>query len=116
MAQAAISLAGIPCQGRHGASPGEQLEVQDFTVDLEVLLDYEGDSLDQTLDYRQLTQLAQDVVAGTSFQLLERLAEEVARRVFELPRVVEATALIHKPRAAERMGLEDVAAEVSFEE
>ena len=115
MAQATIALMGIPCQGRHGASPGEQLEVQEFTVDLEILLDYDADALEDTLDYRQLASFAQAAVAETSFQLLETLAEEVGRRVFELPRVIEVTALVHKPRAAERMGVEDVAAEVTFE-
>ena len=116
MAEATITLAGIPCQGRHGASPGEQDVEQDFSVDMEVVLEYESDSLDDTLDYRQITQLVKDVVSSTRFHLMESMAEEVARRVFELPRVVEATALVHKPGAAERMGIEDVAAEVSFEE
>ena len=115
MAQATIALTGIPCQGRHGASPGEQLEVQAYTVDLELLVDFEGDSLEDTLDYRQVAGYAQTVVAETSFRLLESLAEEVGRRIFELPRVLQVTALVHKLHAAERMGIEDVAAEVSFE-
>ena len=105
-----IELTGIPTEGRHGANPGERVLPQAFVVDLDVLLEYSDDSLETTLDYRMLTQLVKDTVATTSFVLLESLAEAVASAMFEYPTVLEATATVHKPGAAQSIGVEDVAA------
>jgi 7,8-dihydroneopterin aldolase/epimerase/oxygenase len=112
---ARVILAGIQAEGRHGASPGEQLEVQPFVIDLDAVLAVNGDTLDDTMDYRAMADVARNTVAGSSFQLLESLAEAVARSVFELNAVVEVTATVHKHRAAASLGVEDVSAEVSFQ-
>src|SRR5438034_1240479 len=99
-----ILLTGIHALGRHGANPGEQLERQEFVVDLEVVVDVgQRDSLEDTVDYRSLADLARTTVEQTSFHLLESLAEAVARAVYDLEPVgaVRAvTATVHKPRAA----------------
>src|SRR5437763_2168206 len=102
---------GISCQGRHGANPGEQLEFQDFVVDLEVLVEVGGDTLDRTLDYRVIADAVRDTVAGPSRVLLESLADAVARAVFEFEPVREVLAVVHKPGAAESMGVDDVSAD-----
>jgi dihydroneopterin aldolase len=99
--------------GRHGANPGERDEAQEFVVDLAVTVDVAGDGLDRTVDYRALADLVRDTVAETSFVLLESLAEAVAEAVSQLPPVAEVTATVHKPGAAEHMGLDDVAAEAT---
>jgi 7,8-dihydroneopterin aldolase/epimerase/oxygenase len=113
MAEARIELTGIVAQGRHGANPGERLQPQEFLIDLDVLVDVGGDDLDRTLDYRAMVQTATATVSSTSFVLLETLAEAVARAVFELNAVLEATATVHKPSAAEAMGLDDVAVQAT---
>jgi dihydroneopterin aldolase len=114
MTTARVAVAGIVCQGRHGANPGERLEAQEFVVDLDVLVDVDRDSLDETLDYRVMADAARDAVAGTSFELLEKLAEAVAKAVYQFSQVVEVTAVVHKPGAAEHMGVDDVSAEVAI--
>jgi dihydroneopterin aldolase len=109
-----ISLAGISASGRHGANPGERLEAQEFVVDLDVLVQLSGDSLEDTIDYRALADLARATIAGTSHQLLESVAEAVARAVYDLSGVLEVTAVVHKPRAAASLGIEDVSAEATL--
>ena len=104
-------LSGIRAAGRHGANPGEQLEAQEFVIDLVVTLDVEGDTLDDTVDYRGLAEAARGAVEANSFQLLETLAAEVARSVYGLERVSAVTATVHKPAAAHSMRVDDVAAE-----
>jgi dihydroneopterin aldolase len=110
-----VILAGIAALGRHGASSGERDEPQEFLVDLDVTLEVGEDRIDDTIDYRILAETVRGTVARTSFALVETLAEEVARTVYAFPRVLTVTATVHKPRAAERMNLQDVAAEATFE-
>jgi dihydroneopterin aldolase len=115
MASTRILLAGIGAEGRHGANPGERLEPQPFVIDLDVLVEVERDDLDATIDYRAIADLARSTVASTSFDLLESVAGAVARALFDLAAVLEVTATVHKPRAAESLGVDDVAAEVTLE-
>lgn len=105
-----LVVSGIRASGRHGASPGEPDEPQPFVVDLDVFVDVEGDSIDGTADYRDLVSAAREAVEGESFVLLETLAGAVARAVLGVDRVRRVSALVHKPAAAERLGVGDVAA------
>jgi dihydroneopterin aldolase len=105
-----VRLRGIRTRGRHGASPGEVGQGQDFEVDLEVTVDVEADRLAGTADYRELARAAREVVEGRSFVLLETLAERIAGTIAALDRVVEVRATVHKPRAARSVDAQDVAA------
>ena len=79
MATARIMLSGIRASGRHGANPGEQLEAQEFVVDLDLSVELHGDDIDSTTDYRAIADEARRAIENGSYQLLETLAEEVAR-------------------------------------
>jgi dihydroneopterin aldolase len=54
-------------------------------------------------------------VEGSSFVLLESLAEAVASDLFDLDPVLRATALVHKPNAARSLDVGDVYAEFTAE-
>ena len=95
-----LFLTGITAQGHHGANPGEKDRAQDFVVDLDVEVEVTGDDIDATSDYRTLIRTAREAVGATSFDLLENVADAVARAVVERPGVVSATAVVHKPAAA----------------
>jgi dihydroneopterin aldolase len=110
-----LFLTGITASGRHGANPGEKDQPQDFMVDLDVEVDISSDDIAATADYRKLVQAARDVVAGESLDLLESLAGEVARAVADLPRVVRATAIVHKPAAARSSEIQGIAAAATVE-
>jgi dihydroneopterin aldolase len=51
------------------------------------------------------------VVAEQSHVLLETLADSVARAVFEFQNVVQVVATVHKPGAAQSLGVDDIWAE-----
>jgi 7,8-dihydroneopterin aldolase/epimerase/oxygenase len=95
-----LFLTGISAEGHHGANPGEKDHAQGFVVDLDVEVDVTGDELGATSDYRDLIRTARETVAATSFDLLETIADAVARAVSERPGVLSATAVVHKPAAA----------------
>ena len=105
-----LFLTGIEASGRHGAKPGEKDEPQGFVVDLDVEVAVGEDSLAATADYRALIGTARDVVASTSFDLLESIAAAVARAVAMHDGVIRATAIVHKPAAALSNEVQGVAA------
>ena len=109
MTRSLITILGVEAAGRHGANEGERLEPQPFVVDLEVVVTVDDDELEATVDYRALADAAREAVSRESFALLETLAKAVASAVFQFESVEEVTATVHKPRAAESMGVIDVA-------
>jgi dihydroneopterin aldolase len=107
-----ISLTGIRASGRHGANPGERDAPQEFVVDLDVVVEQDDrDDLDDTLDYRVIVQTVRECIQGSSFVLVETLADAVAREVYGLPRVVRVNATVHKPGAARSLDVDDVSVE-----
>lgn len=114
MSASRVVVSGIRATGRHGANPGERLEPQEFTIDLDVDIDVGKDSLDATVDYRVLADAARTAVEESSFELLESLAEAVARAAYQFAGVSRVTATVHKPGAARSMGADDVSAEATI--
>lgn len=115
MTTSRLFLTGIAASGRHGASPGEKDRLQDFVVDLDVEVEVSSDDIEATADYRRLVQTARDIVAGESLDLLESLAGAVAQAVSGLPRVLRATAIVHKPAAARSSEIQGIAAAATVE-
>jgi dihydroneopterin aldolase len=109
-----IRLTGIRAAGHHGANPGERDQPQEFEVDLEVLVDARGDRIDDTTDYRVLRETVQRTVAEQSHQLVETIARSVVDAVRVDPRVLSATAVVHKPAATRSLGVADVAVEATW--
>jgi dihydroneopterin aldolase len=105
-----LFLSGIRASGRHGANPGEKDEPQEFIVDLDVEVDVAGDDIVATADYRRLAAIARTTVERESFDLLESLADAVARAVGTASHVRGARAVVHKPAAAASIGIDGVAA------
>ncbi len=97
-----IALRGIRAFGRHGANPHEKDVPQAFDVD--VFLDVDlavarrSDVLAETLDYAKLHAAIVEIVATTSYDLLERIGQDVLDRIFDDPRVTRAEVSIGKPR------------------
>lgn len=104
-----LFLSGIRAEGRHGARAGEKDEPQPFVVDLDLEMEVGGDSIDATADYRAITETVRELIEEGSFDLIESMAEAIARRVVSMPHVRAATAVVHKPNAAGRLGIDGVA-------
>ena len=110
-----ISIEGVRATGRHGANPGEQLEAQEFVADVDVWVEVTKDSLEGTLDYRVIVDRVRETISGTSFVLLEALAEAIASDLMHLSQTLRVAVTLHKPGAAESLGVDDVSAEVTLE-
>jgi dihydroneopterin aldolase len=97
-----IRLEGMIFYGMHGVDPAEKALGQRFVVDLEVERDLRrpgrSDDVNDTLNYAQLYRIARSVLEGPSKNLIEALAEEIARRVAESGAEVEAIRVrVRKP-------------------
>jgi dihydroneopterin aldolase len=81
-----IELIGIVVFGRHGYLEEERRLGQRFLVDLWVDVDETAsgsDRIEDTLDYRGLSEHVRDVFSGPSILLLEAMAGTVADGIME---------------------------------
>ena len=97
-----VVLAGLEFLARHGVNDWEKVEPQRFEVDLELALDMRptaiGDDLAKTVDYRGVYDTTRRVVEDNTFDLIETLAEAIAREVLGAnPGVEEVTVRVRKP-------------------
>ncbi|MEO8424999.1 MAG: dihydroneopterin aldolase [Actinomycetota bacterium] len=110
MTTARLFLSGIRATGRHGARPGEKDEPQDFVVDLDIEVNVSEDDIGGTADYRGITETVRAIVEQRSFDLIESMAAAIAGDLLKIERIASVTAVVHKPNAAERLGIDGVAA------
>lgn len=110
MTVARLFLSGIRADGRHGARPGEKDDPQPFVVDLDLDVEVGQDEIGGTADYRTIVETVRSVVVESSFDLIESMAEAIAEAVSAIPRVGRVSAVVHKPNAARRLGIDGVAA------
>jgi dihydroneopterin aldolase len=80
-----ISLEGMVFYGMHGVDPAEKSLGQRFVVDVTLERDLrrpgQTDDLHDTVNYAHVYRVAKQVLEGPSKNLIEALAEEVARRI-----------------------------------
>jgi 7,8-dihydroneopterin aldolase/epimerase/oxygenase len=80
-----IVLVGMAFEARHGVNDWEKTQAQRFEVDVELVLGTRragtSDELAQTVDYREVYEAVRRVVEGPSVDLIETLAESIARDV-----------------------------------
>ena len=103
MARDVIELRGLRLAGVVGVLPHEQTQPQPLEVDLDLHLDLApagvSDALEDTADYGAMCDVAERVVTGGSFALLEGLAEHLAAALLEADvRVEEVTVSVRKLR------------------
>lgn len=106
-----VRIRGVRIQGKHGVPEAERERPQPFVVDLEVVVEAMEDELEATADYDQIVRIVRGLVATESFHLIETLARRIAEVVAGQPGVLSCRATVHKPRAADALGIGDVSAE-----
>ena len=78
-----IVLAGMAFEARHGVNDWEKTQAQRFEVDVELVLATRragtSDELAQTIDYREVYAVVRRVMDGPPVDLIETLAESIAR-------------------------------------
>src|ERR671937_221590 len=93
-------MEGMAFFGRHGVFPAERELGARFTVDVELMGDLEqaarSDRLDATIDYAKAYDLVKEVVEGEPCHLLEAVAQRIADRLLQLPKVERAIVRVHK--------------------
>jgi len=86
-----------------GTFPEERREKQDIIINLEILTDLraagKSDELTDTVDYKTMKQNIIAMVEASKFQLIERLAEEIANIVLQDKKVIGTRVIIDKPGA-----------------
>jgi 7,8-dihydroneopterin aldolase/epimerase/oxygenase len=96
-----ITIGGLRAMGRHGVGVQERRRPQPFEIELTIDLDLSAaarsDDLADTVNYAALARRVREIVAATSFALLEALASAVLDAVFEDARVRSAQVTIAKP-------------------
>jgi dihydroneopterin aldolase len=97
-----VVLSGMAFQARHGVHDWEKVEAQRFEVDVELSLDTRpagvDDDLAKTVDYGAVYDLVRDVVESRTFNLIEALAETIAREVLRAnDGVQEVIVRVRKP-------------------
>ncbi len=108
-----VALRGIVGFGHHGVFPTERTNGQHFVVDVTLLLDLElagsTDDLTETVDYGVLAQAVVADIEGDPLNLIEALADRIARTCLKPSRVGAVEVVVHKPEAPMPVEVADVA-------
>jgi 7,8-dihydroneopterin aldolase/epimerase/oxygenase len=98
-----LSIAGIECFAHHGVLDHERRDGQVFVIDLTLGLDTRpaagSDDLRDTVDYGSLVADVKTVVESDPVDLIETLAQGVARVCLSDGRVEWVRVTVHKPNA-----------------
>lgn len=108
-----IRLTGLTATGHHGVFDFEKREGQTFRVDVELTLDFRAagrsDDLADTVSYVEIAELVQAGITGAPFDLIEALAEHLARAILRSDERIAATEVtVHKPQAPLPQSFQDV--------
>lgn len=108
-----ILLHGLRVRAHHGVHPEERADGQDFVVDVELVVPLAvaaaADDVVATVHYGQLARGVVDAVGRDPVNLIETVADRVARLALEDPRVERVRVTVHKPQAPIGVPFDDVA-------
>jgi hypothetical protein len=98
-----ITLTGVSGFGFHGVFDSEKRDGQIFLVDIEATTDFttaiNSDDVSDTVNYAVLAEIAHAAITGEPFNLIEKLADQIARDCFAVPGVKKIKVTVHKPQA-----------------
>jgi dihydroneopterin aldolase len=95
-----IVLHGIRFHGYHGLSKMEREVGGRYSVDVEMTCDYSralaSDRIGDTIDYRKVHHLIQEIGRGESYRLIEALAGRIVTSILQQFPVEEVLLRLHK--------------------
>ncbi len=114
-----IILKGVHGFGYHGLFEHERINGQDFFIDVEMDVDLsaasKSDSIDDTVNYAEITNLVVSEITTNPVNLIEKLAGRIAERILkEHIRIDSVTVTVHKPQAPVEASLKDLAVQISM--
>jgi dihydroneopterin aldolase len=94
-----VELVGLEVFGYHGVREEERRDGQPFLFDVRLELRHEpaADTIDETVDYREVAAAVREVSDANRFRLLETLAGAVAEQLVERFAVARASVRVRKP-------------------
>lgn len=97
-----LIMTGLKVMGRHGCSEEERSKPQPFVVDVELYLDLseasKSDDLGDTIDYAAVIDDIKKIVGGTSRNLIETVAQEIADFLLRRYLLLDGVKVVlHKP-------------------
>ena len=111
-----VSITGIEAFGFHGVFEHERKEGQEFIVDVEFEYDtskaIQTDFIEDAIDYGAIAILIKSIVEGEPKNLIEKVAEEIARQILNNFKVNSVKVTLHKPQAPLDMEFKDVSVSV----
>lgn len=98
-----VFLEKLVLSGKHGVSEEERARIQEFFVDISADVDTaplsKSDEISDTVNYKDFSKIAREVVEGPSCRLLETLAHRIAKKVLANNKVKSVSVTIRKPKA-----------------
>lgn len=98
-----IIVTGITGFGYHGVFEKERRVGQNFAVDLEVVTNFDSaissDDVRDTVNYAELAEIAHAAIVGEPYNLIEKLANQIAHDCLDISGVTSVTVTVHKPQA-----------------
>ena len=116
MAKDKISITGIKAFGFHGVLDHERKNGQDFIADIEFT--YKTDKAIKTddikfaIDYGLVAQLVKSLIEGTPQNLIEKLADDIAKSLLKSFKIDSVKVVLHKPHAPVDMKFSDISVSV----
>lgn len=112
-----ITLCGLEFFGFHGCFPSEKTHGQLFIIDVKMKISLteagKSDDLNDTIDYTKVVELVKDIVEGKSKNLIESLAESIAKKILQkFEKVKEVAVTVHKPHVPLGSVIRDVAVKI----
>ncbi|XP_021720588.1 dihydroneopterin aldolase 2-like [Chenopodium quinoa] len=100
-----LVLRGLKFHGFHGVKPEEKKLGQKFVVDVDAWMDLRkagiSDCLSDTISYSEIYRIVKEVVEGTSRDLLESVAQQIATITFSKFSQISAVRVeVKKPHVA----------------
>lgn len=112
-----IEVRGLRLRGRVGVTSDERLHDQQLVISLAARLDTRlasaTDDVHATFDYEEAVREISKIVSAESYQLIETLADRIARAMLSHAGVLDVWVRIAKPEAPLSEEVDEVAVEVS---
>ena len=103
-----IFIQGLEAYCVIGANDWERLVKQRLLIELRLLVDttpaIESDQLEDSVNYRTISKQVVEIVEGSSFHLVESLAQKISDYCLSDKRVKRVTVVINKPGALREAG------------
>lgn len=112
-----IEIRGLHLRGHLGVTPEERAQEQPLVVSIAARVDTRlasaTDDLGATLDYEEAVREIAKIVSSESYQLVETLADRIARTLLGHGAVLDVWVRVAKPQAPLPEPVDEVAVEIT---